>query len=161
MLERLDSFHWFSSVGQLARSERRVRNWEEAVDSCGGAIWSSVQHQVKNRIAGDVTQRDYGRSEEWNGVAAELRKAIAVVVAKSVELVATRFKLKPDFQGAVSWDMLMICMETEYSDLVPPVFWVPRLLPVYAAGRFPCGWKGPELQEGWAGELPNWELVVY
>lgn len=44
---------------------------------------------------------------------------------------------------------------------MPPMFFVPRLLPVYSAGHFPCGWEGPKLNEGWEGELPNSRLIVY
>jgi hypothetical protein len=108
-----------------------------------------------------VRQRSHDRAQEWNGIAAELRRLIAGVVARSVEPVAATFKLELDFRSAVSWDMLLICMETEFSDLVPPMFFVPRLLPVYTAGHFPCGWEGPKLNEGWEGELPNSRLIVY
>lgn len=162
MMQTLESFRWFSDAGQpLSGDQRSVHAWTQAVDSCAGDVWSSVQLQVKNRIARDVRQRNYGRAEEWNGIASELRKTIAILVAKVVEPVAVKWKLKPDFRGAVSWDMLMICMETEYLDLVSPLFFVPRLLPVYAAGHFPCGWEGPKLLENWEGELPKCRLIVY
>lgn len=162
MMQRLECLQWFGNVGQPTDGAGlAVQTWRQAVDSSASDVWSSVQLQVKNRIARDVRQRSYDRAQEWNGIAAELRGSIAGVVARSVEPVAVTFKLEPDFRSAVSWDMLLICMETEFSDLVPPMFFVPRLLPVYTAGHFPCGWEGPKLNEGWEGELPNSRLIVY
>lgn len=162
MLQRLESFQWFANVGQSAKDDYiPVRTWSQAVESCAADVWSSVQLQVKNRIARDVRQKCYERSEEWNRIAAELRRGIAVIVTHSIEPVAKQFRLKPDFQSAVSWDMLGICIETEFSDVVRPLFFVPRLLPIYEAGHFPCGWDGSKLNEGWEGELPNLRLIVY
>lgn len=161
-LSELKSFPWFVNVGKAAGGDYlAVRNWNEAVELSAAEVWSSVQHQVKNRIADEVTQRNYKRSEEWNGIAAELRREIAAIVATSVEPLEKKLHLKPDFRGAVFWDMLGICIETEFSDLLPPMFFVPRLQPIYAAGHFPCGWEGPKLKEGWQGELPNSRLIVY
>lgn len=162
MMQRLECLQWFGNVGQpIDGAGLAVHTWRQAVDSSASDVWSSVQLQVKNRIARDVRQRSHDRAQEWNGIAAELRGSIAGVVARSVEPVAVTFKLEPDFRSAVSWDMLLICMETEFSDLVPPMFFVPRLLPVYTAGHFPCGWEGPKLNEGWEGELPHSRLIVY
>lgn len=135
--------------------------WQDAVESCASDTWSSVQLQVKNRIAREVRQKSYARSEEWNDIAAELRTGIADIVAASVEPLGKRLGLKPDLQGAVSWDLLMICMETEFSDVIPPMFFVPCLEPIYVAGHFPCGWDGPKLNEGWGGDLPPSRLIVF
>jgi hypothetical protein len=161
-LSELKSFPWFVNVGKAVGGDYSViRNWKEAVESSAAEVWSSVQHQIKNEIADEVTKRDYKRSEEWNVIAAELRKEIAAIMTSSVVPLEKAFHLKSDFRGAVSWDMLGICIETEFSDLVRPMFFVPRLQPVYAAGHFPCGWEGPMLEDGWDGELPNARLIVY
>ncbi len=162
MLQKLSSMPWFTNVGQpTADGYLTVSTWQNAVESCASDIWSSVQLQVKNRIAREVRQKNYDRSEEWNEIAAELRSGIADIVATSVEPLAKRLRLKPDLQGAVSWDVLMICMETEFSDVIPPMFFVPRLEPIYAAGHFPCGWDGPKVNEGWEGDLPPSRLIVF
>src|SRR5688572_1083718 len=131
-LRELESYPWFANAGDPVDSNYLpVKNWQEAVELSAGAVWSSVQLQTKNNIADEVTRRDYYRSEEWNGIAAELRKQIALIVANSVEPVAKKFELGLDFQGSVSWDMLGICMETEFSDLLVPMFFVPCLQPIY------------------------------
>jgi hypothetical protein len=162
MYRKLEALQWFANVGQpMAGDCRAVQTWTQAVESCTGEVWSAVQLQVKNRFAREVREKSYVRSEEWNGIAAELRKLIAIVATNSIAPIVKRFNLNPNFQGCVSWDMLMICLETEFSELVPPSFFVPRLLPVYETGHFPCGWEGPKLLEGWEGELPSWRLIVY
>lgn len=162
MMQKLESLRWFANAGQPTMGGHlTVQTWSQAVRSCASEVWSSVQLQVGNRFGREVRQRSYDRSEEWNGIVAELREAIATVTSNSIDPVAKKFDLNPDFQDAVSWDMLMICMETEFSDLLPPMFFVPRLEPIYAAGHFPCGWEGPKINEGLEGELPNWRLVVF
>lgn len=161
-LSDLKSFPWFASAGRATGSDYlTASNWTEAVELSAGEVWSSVQLQIKNRIAGDVRKRDYKRSEEWNAIAAELRSEVAVIAATAVTPIEKAFRLKADFRGAVSWDMLMICLETEFSDLMSPMFFVPRLQPVYAAGHFPCGWEGAKLNEDWAGAPPNLQLIIY
>ena len=162
MLQKLESFPWFGKVGQpMTGGHLRVESWALAVESCRGDVWGSVQLQLSNCFAREVRQRSYERAEEWNGIAAELRKGIAIIVADSVDPIANKFRLKPDFQGTVAWDMLMICLETEFSDVVSPMFSVPRLEPIYAAGHFPCGWEGPKMNEGWEGTPPASRLFVY
>jgi hypothetical protein len=161
-LGELKSFAWFSNVGcRIEGDYRIVRDWKEAVELSDAVVWNSVQLQVKNRLGDEVTKRDYKRSQEWNAIAGELRKHISAIIADKVEPLERQFRLSQGFRGAVSWDILSICLETEFSDLVPPKFFVPRLEPVYAAGHFPCGWEGPELKEGWKGDMPNARLIVY
>jgi hypothetical protein len=161
-LTELDSFAWFTKVGQpFDGNSLLIRGWQEAVESSSSEIWSSVQHQVKNHMADEVARKNYARFEEWNVVAEKIRKVITVIFNKRIDPVVKQFRLKSDFRDSVTWDMLMICMETEFTDVIPPMFAVPRLLPIYAAGHFPCGWEGPILTTDWNGELGNWRLAVY
>ncbi len=145
----------------MAGNHISVRSWPEAVASSRGEIWTSVQHQVKNRIADEITRRNYKRSEEWNVIASELRTALASLLSASGGPFTTQRHLNSDIQSALSWDLLLICLETEFSELLAPMFFVPRLEPIYAEGHFPCGWDGPKLNEGWQGNLPPYRLVIY
>jgi hypothetical protein len=50
-------------------------------------------------------------------------------------------------RDAVRSDLMLICLETHYQDIVKPVFHTPYLDIWYAAGHFPCGWDGDEFPE--------------
>jgi hypothetical protein len=55
--------------------------------------------------------------------------------------IITRHKLPKCFLDTVGWDMIAICQELEFADLVPPRFFAERAK-WYLAGHFPCGWEG-------------------
>ncbi|HXE42593.1 MAG TPA: hypothetical protein VN516_06175 [Candidatus Baltobacteraceae bacterium] len=158
LLEQLKTFPFFSKVGQPIDGDYiQVKNWKQAVELCVDDVWSSVQLQAKNEMAQQITLKNYERSIEWNAIAAELRPQI-VALAESV---ANKFNLNKNFKNSFSWDLIMLCRETEFSDLMEPYFFVPRLLPIYMAGHFPCGWTGPYVDEGLEGDLPHHKLVVF
>jgi hypothetical protein len=157
-LKELKAFPWFVNVGKPAGGDFLVvPSWIEAVDLCVGEVWTSVQHQVKNQIAEEVTLKDYWRSEEWNDVAAQLEGEIFAIV----EPLQKSLRMNPRVGDSIRWDLFMICLESEFSDLVEPMFFMRRLKPVYAAGHFPCGWEGPKLDAYWQGGLLDWRLWVY
>jgi hypothetical protein len=49
-------------------------------------------------------------------------------------------------------------------DDLPSLFFLSALLPWYARGHFPCGWRGTMIKADWVGEspadLPNGRLRV-
>jgi hypothetical protein len=76
-----------------------------------------------------------------------------------------RFPLKDkalkNVRDALSWDIMFICLEHEYSDLLSPFFYIPIVEPWYAAGHFPCGWDGDEFPDRWDGMVNGGQLMVY
>jgi hypothetical protein len=56
---------------------------------------------------------------------------------------------------------MAICIETEYRDLVEPVFAIPYLDTWYATGHYPCGWDGEEFPENWDGVIRDGWLIVF
>jgi hypothetical protein len=73
-------------------------------------------------------------------------------------------KVPDDFKSSVSWDLLGTLLECEFGDVTPGCFYLSRLLPIYRAGHFPCGWTGPKLDTDWAvGDkpLPDGEILIY
>jgi hypothetical protein len=161
-LKEFGGYQWFANVGQpLKENFIPVHTWDDALNRSRGDIWNSVQLQVKNSYARQVRQTNHDRSVQWNPITSELRKAIAVIVENSIKSLSHPVRLKQDLIGSVSWDLLMICLEAEFSDLVQPLFFVPRLEPIYRAGHFPCGWEGPKVKEGWEGKPPDYPLYVF
>ncbi|HEV2329128.1 MAG TPA: hypothetical protein VGY56_10110 [Verrucomicrobiae bacterium] len=64
-------------------------------------------------------------------------------------------------RDGISWDLLFICLEVHYQDIVKPIFYLPYLDPWYAAGHYPCGWDGDEFPERWDGVLRGGQLIVF
>jgi hypothetical protein len=161
-LDELRSIRLFANVSKHIEGDfQTVGGWNDAVKLGTSEKWQSVRLQIKNQIAEEVTKRDYWRSTEWNPVAEEVKNEVETFLAATIEPNEALVHLGQRFRNTVAWDMLMICMEAEFSDLITPMFYVPRLQPIYAAGHFPCDWAGPKLGNFWNGKLEAWKLIVY
>ena len=78
-----------------------------------------------------------------------------------------------NIKDSVSWDIMGLCLEIEYSDIVNPIFFIPHLDPWYASGHFPCGWDGDEFAhdfesgdetirfDGWRDLSRHGRLIVF
>jgi hypothetical protein len=55
------------------------------------------------------------------------------------------------FVDTVLWDILHVCMESEFADSYPPGFYASQAY-WYFKGHFPCGWEG---------DFPIGQIVVY
>ena len=139
---------------------RVAKTWTEAVQLIEGEVWTALQLQVKNRLAREVREADFARSQAWNAIAGELRAEIVSLLERKTVAETVRAVQSDAVIHSIRWDLLSICMETEFSDLVAPRLSVPRLLPWYERGRLPCGWDGPVLDTGWRGELIEAPLTV-
>jgi hypothetical protein len=62
-------------------------------------------------------------------------------VRPKIEPVEREHELPKAFEHTVQWDILHVCMETEYADVVPSGFYA-GLASWYIRGHFPCGWQG-------------------
>jgi hypothetical protein len=70
-------------------------------------------------------------------------------------------KLLKKMKPRLSWDIMFICLEIEYSDIVKPFFYLPLLDPWYASGHLPCGWDGQEFPDDWDGVIREGKLIVF
>ena len=64
-------------------------------------------------------------------------------------------------KAKISWDLMFICFEEEYRDLVVPLFYIPYLDVWYNAGHFPCGIVGKKLPDDWDGRITDGQLIVF
>lgn len=163
LLEEIRGLPLFSRLGQPC-SHTSVSSWDLALKLCAGEVWSSVQLMTKNRAADKITALDWHRSQTWNVVCAELRPQILEIVRSAVGQIAASRKVTEDFAPSVSWDLLGVLIEVEFSDIFPPSFYLPRIYPVYREGHFPCGWTGSKLDTDWSSgddPLPDAQILVY
>ena len=92
------------------------------------------------------------RLQEWNPLCKELRPPILSFIDTLLPKIPLKDKNLKDVKNDLSWDILSICLETEYNDIVDPIFYIPYLDPWYVSGRFPCGWDGDEFFDDFESE---------
>jgi hypothetical protein len=161
-MEEFHSFPWFQNVGRPKSADvLAAQSWDEATKYCSAGEWESVQLQVNNQLATRVNRTDYPRFQNWNPTVANINAKLESLVNERVAPVALRNNLPMRFQQAVAWDLMEICLETEFQDICEPIFFINRVLPWYKKGHFPCGWDGPLLEEKWDGVFPNGLLIVF
>lgn len=170
-LENILNYPYFASVGQpLPPTVSKVETWPRAAMTCGFVKWSNVQLQARNALQARIearysedTVRHYfwHRFQEWNPLCEELKLVICPFVENLVGKVALSDTDRTKVRDNINWDLLFICLEMHYQDVVKPIFYIPCLDPWYAAGHFPCGWDGDEFPEEWDGIVRGGQLIVF
>jgi hypothetical protein len=162
LLRELPSFPWFEQVGQRMTTDCvRVDSWEEAAASAQSEVWRSVQLEVRNNLSYRVNRLNYERFVQWNTVTSEINCQIEFTLKKVLESFSSKMKIGRWFVDSVLWDMMLSCQEAEFADVYPPVFFLERVLPLYRAGYFPCGWSGSKLLPGWEDPMPPGRIVCW
>jgi hypothetical protein len=116
---------------------------------------------ARNALQGLVEQRCWSRTNDWNPLADELRPLIVSFVESALPNSAVPQKIAEKIKHKIAWDIMFICLEHEYRDVVNPLFYIPLLDPWYAAGHFPCGWDGAEFPEDWDGVIVGGKVIVF
>lgn len=153
---------WFQNVGvKKSDNVKAASSWREAMSYCKQLQWASVQLQVNNVLGICVNRTDYERYLQWNRLVNEIDETLNRIIEAQILPISRRFQLPKLFRDSVHWDLMEICLETEFSDICEPILFLERVLPWYQAGHFPCGWDGPKLDESWGGPMPEGRLIVY
>lgn len=152
-LEKLEEATWFSKVGvQDAEGYAIVvSSWNEAMKYCTSPesklLWLEAANQYRERLV----ERSKERFKHWNEIVAEIRPVVSSLVSRKLDNVVRENNLPPAFENRVRWEMIHLCMESEYADVYPPGFFASHAY-WYVVGHFPCGWQG---------EFPSGTLVIY
>jgi hypothetical protein len=141
-MERLAEAAWFTHVGiKDATAAVVLSSWDEAIAHCGSFEWEDLRLEVANQLRERLMERSRERFEKWNDVVDEMKKTTLSFVRGKIETVVREHNLPKVFEDVVQWDILHVCMETEYADVYPPGFYASQAY-WYVNGHFPCGWKG-------------------
>ena len=116
---------------------------------------------ARNALQRFAEARSWNRAQEWNNLAQEIRPLIISFLKGSLSKSRVPENLRANLMDDLCWDIMGICFEEEYRDVVLPLFYIPHLEPWYALGHFPCGWDGEEFPVGWDGVIRNGHLIVY
>ena len=141
-LEELKSAQLFSRVGITdPPAAILLPSWREAIACSSSLEWRNLRLDMANEYRSQLRERSTERFNKWNDTVDNVKKSLVPLVRIKIEPVVREDRLPKEFEGAVQWDILHVCMETEYSDVVPPGFYA-GLASWYIRGHFPCGWQG-------------------
>src|SRR5260221_2339875 len=142
-LESVFKYRFFESVGEpMPLTVKRVTSWKASVDEKATRRWDRCTLMARNALQTAIELRAWQRSEQWNRLVDELRPKIATFIDKVIPNTCVPAEYIQLIKGTLRWDILGICFEEEFRDVVAPIFFISYLDPWYALGHFPCGWTG-------------------
>lgn len=155
-LEQLEKANWFSRVGSLDGINHpdkivMLKTWQDAVEQCSTVEWENLCLEAQNQYRMRLLERNKDRYLQWNDVVDKLKTTIIPFVQRKIETVVNQHDLPKVFEDTVQWDILAVCMESEFADVYPPGFFASNAY-WYMKGHFPCGWEG---------EFPNGKIIVF
>jgi hypothetical protein len=160
-LAAIFSYPFFEAIGEaLPASATPVKGWRAAVKASGSRKWGNCRLMARNTLDWATQTKNWSRGNEWNQIVEELKPPTESFVDNLLPKTSLPEQFRKTVTDNLRWDILLICLETEYTDVVNPIFYVPYLDPWYAAGHFPCGWDGTEFPEHWDGIVKDGRLMV-
>jgi hypothetical protein len=151
-LQSLANAEWFCCVGiRDATAAETLSSWSQAVKHCSSTNWENLCLEAANQYRRRLSERSPELLLRWNSIVDEIKPTVLTLVEQKTKEVITENKLPKVFVDTVNWDILHLCMESEYADVYPPGFYASQAY-WYLKGHFPCGWRG---------RFPEGRLVIY
>jgi hypothetical protein len=158
--QTIASIDWFANVGgdfdlELPMPVSRVKTWKSAASKARSRKWDNTTLEAQNDLTSWLSlhhKKIY--NERWNHLIDLHREQTIDPLKETVWMpLIQKQRLDPRLARSFLWDILGVLMEASYRDMVEhPVDFFGELLRVYAAGHFPCGWKG---------RYPKGTLIVF
>jgi hypothetical protein len=128
-LEDFLKYPLFETVGQpLPDSVAAVRNWTETAKLYETRKWQNCRLMASNALARFVYIKSWNRGQEWNPLSDELRPQVLTFVDARLPKTSAPESLREKLRAQLAWDILLICLEHEFRDVVAPFFYLPLLL---------------------------------
>jgi hypothetical protein len=152
-LADLQRAHWFENVGVKDTDAADILgSWSEAVASCASPLWEEICTEAQNQYRARLAERNPQFSaSQWNEAVRQLRPVTEKLVESKARDLQQRHSLPQVFVDCVRWDVLGLCLESEFAEVYPPGFFASQGY-WYVKGHFPCGWRGP---------FPKGRLIIY
>jgi len=155
-LQQLEVANWFSQVGTMygiTQPEKVIvlSSWQEAIERCSSIEWENLCLEALNQYRERLCERSKERFNQWNNNVEMVKATTIPLVQRKIETVVRQNDLPKVFENVVQWDVLCVCMESEFADVYPPGFFASNAY-WYIKGHFPCGWEG---------EFPKGTLIIY
>ncbi|EEF58748.1 hypothetical protein [Pedosphaera parvula] len=160
--ESILSYPFFQAVGKpLPPSITSVKSWPVAVKEGNSRKWENCRLAARNALQEAVQRKSWERLQDWNPLADELRPLILSFVDTMLTTAPVPESYREKLRHELTWDIMFICLEEEYKDLVEPLLHIPQLDGWYAAGHFPCGWDEAEFPDHWDGIIRSGRVMVF
>lgn len=154
---------WFDSIGDVTdRSVDKVSSWEEAETYVSPSIvWLNFRNAIWGRV-NDLAEETFSL-DDVEPLQIDLQKRVRKMMRRKPFTDLDKYRPNPPSSGKVGssfkyhveWDLKGIGLEYLCQDELPPVFYIPKLLPIYQAGNLPCGWRGTMIKSRWMGNGPE------
>jgi hypothetical protein len=166
-LDQLRGYPFFESVGKpLPDSVSQIETWTMAAKESSKMRWSNCRLMARNEIQHGVESQYpkpgmWERLQEWNPLAEEANPLINGLTDSLLPKIPLPDEARAKIKQTLQYDFFYMLLECELSDISEPVFFLKHLEPWYAAGRFPCGWDGPEFPSRWDGVIRHGQFFVF
>lgn len=157
IVNRIKSIEWCSNCGNIANirlsyENKYVSSWSEAKKYYNQTTWEDKTLEAQNELTSFLFNKYRNEYSKWNSVVKEAKKFIEEEVVPKIKKIGEDNYLDTVFIDCVKWDILGAIMENEYKKCNGrPTFFL-KLLEIYEAGNFPCGWDN---------NTQNGELIVF
>src|SRR6185437_10721626 len=148
-LEQLANLSWFSNAG-VGDTQNAVvlTSWNQAIEHAKDMDWQNLRLKAANKLRVKLLKQSAERFNKWSDIVDDLKSTTIPFVKQKIDTVVRENSLPKAFEDAVQWDILHVCMESEFADLVPPGFYAGQAY-WYTVGHFTCGWQAnKELPHG-------------
>ena len=99
---------------------------------------SVYEQQAASGYSEQLSKVTFGRFRQWNSTVIAVKYDLEVTVFPRLRSFAF---LPNNVVDYIQWDLLHLCLESEFSNCLPAGFFA-ALSYWYQAGHFPCGWAG-------------------
>jgi hypothetical protein len=158
--QTIASIDWFANVGsdfdlELPMPVSRVKTWGAATRKANSLKWENTTLEARNDMTSWLSSnhRDLYTKKWSEFINRHKEQTVSPLQEQVWGPFLEKLNLNPKLVHSIRWDILHVLMEASYRDLIEHEFdFSGQLLRVYAAGHFPCGWKG---------RYPGGTLIVF
>jgi len=151
-LSELEKSIWFRNVGVKDTDKAIIlSSWDEAIKHCSEPNWEDLCLEATNRFSELILRKSKERYNKWNEIVEDIKENTISLVKSKIEHIVKKNHLPSILEDTVQWDILHLCIESEFADIVEPGFYASQAY-WYVAGHFPCGWMG---------DFPDGKLIIF
>jgi hypothetical protein len=138
-LDKLDEVLWFESVGRSEfENVVQLHNWSDAADCACSRLSRDFRNERGNLLSESVAAKSTVRFQQWNEIVRIVKPFVTALLHDKADKIISPNGLFGDVLHALNWDILHLCIECEYADLVDPGYFHATAF-YYSRGHFPCG----------------------
>lgn len=156
-LKEIKAINWFSSCGKKSADgdHLHISSWNEAEEFLLTPEWEATTLEAGNNLSSFLNKNHHAEFQLWNKYAEKARIIFSSEVEPKIRSIQEKVGVSDVLIDCVNWDVTHAIIEHEFvlagCENIPLFF--NKLITIYIAGHFPCGWV--------EGEWPTGKLAVY